>query len=78
MEYLGTNKPVKNLRVDTLYELVVGRAATFTIGPNVIKTSYVTEVFIVNSNKSREGYGFALFETKNTRYRIEYRDYFVN
>lgn len=72
-ENLRTNKETKEISVDTMYRLCVGKSAKLIAGREMIVTSPVAEIFINNTNSN--GGGYAMFETQNTRYIVSYKKY---
>lgn len=73
VEQLSTNKKTKEISVDTMYQLCVGKSAKLVIGREMIVTSPVVAVY--NNNRFSNNSGFAMFDTKNTRYIVHFRNY---
>lgn len=73
-EYLGTEKKIKKISVDTLYQPIIGNGVRMiTSAREVIATSPVENIMMVNHYIN--GHSFAMFDTKNTRYMVECINY---
>lgn len=73
-EYLGTDKKINKISVDTLYQPTVGRSAKMiTSEREVIVTSPVENIMMINHYMN--GHSFAMFDTKNSRYMVESVNY---
>lgn len=73
-ENLTTNKNYKEITASLLYALESGKGATFIYSGQVIRTSPVEEIFTIHFFSNSEG--FAVFDTKNTRYTVIFQNYF--